>query len=199
MKKALLSCVLTAALFTACSQDNTEDDRLVCVDITPICFYIEVSDPAGNDLLDESRPDNLLDAITVSYDETDYTVQERLYYYGDDGLESRSTRTYIPTFIGLWSQLSWNYATNTAGNYQVVFGEFAGEESVAHREITLHIGSHEATLAYSNSCKWTAGDFPDIDRHFYLNGQELTDRPANLGLYAFTYTPTDGLQLQTAH
>ena len=183
--------LFTVSLFAACDSEGGGD---VIWDIAPVELSIFITDDEGNDLLDSTFQDNLVKDITVSYQDEIYPVMtEREYYEKQYG--NNQTRAYMPQFYGLILRQYWSHKTFTNGNFELVFGEFNGEENIDKREITLNLpDGRQAILSYKNSFKWKSNGDPNKSTVFYLNGQELKDDAGKYGAYNFQYTSTQGLK-----
>ena len=183
--------LFTVSLFAACDSEGGGD---VIWDIAPVELSIFITDDEGNDLLDSTFQDNLIKDITVSYQDDIYSVMtEREYYEKQYG--NNQTRAYMPQFYGLILRQYWSHKTFTNGNFELVFGEFNGEENIDKREITLNLpDGRQAILSYKNSFKWKSNGDPNKSTVFYLNGQELKDDAGKYGAYNFQYTSTQGLK-----
>lgn len=192
--KRLIGFIITlfaVSLFVACDSEGGGD---VIWDIAPVELSIFITDSEGNDLLDSTFQDNLVKDITVSYQDEIYPVMtEREYYEKQYG--NNQTRAYMPQFYGLILRQYWSHKTFTNGNFELVFGEFNGEENIDKREITLNLpDGRQAILSYKNSFKWKSNGDPNKSTVFYLNGQELKDDAGKYGAYNFQYTSTQGLK-----
>ena len=101
----------------------------------------------------------------------------------------------MPHCSGLILRQYRSYKTYTYGDYELVFGEFDGEENIDKREITLNLPEgRQAILSYKNSFKWKSNGDPKKSTVFYLNGQELKDDAGKSGYYNFQYSATQGLK-----
>ena len=189
--KKIITILFTVCLFVACDSEGGGD---VIWDIAPVELSIFITDAEGNDLLDSTLQENLIKDITVSYQGEIYPVMtEREYYEKQFG--NNQTRAYMPQFYGLILRQYWSHKTFTNGNFELVFGEFNGEENIDKREITLNLpDSRQAILSYKNSFKWKSNGDPNKSTIFYLNGQELKDDAGKCGSYNFQYTSTQGLK-----
>ena len=89
--------MLAVCLFSACDSENSDD---LFWDITPVEFYIFITDSEGHDLLDSTFQNNLIKDITVSYQSKTYSVVTEHEYY--ERLHGKAqTRAYMPNFYGL--------------------------------------------------------------------------------------------------
>lgn len=183
--KGIIIMILAVCLCMAC--DNGGD---VIWDIAPVEFNIFISDSEGHDLLDSTYQGNLIKDIHVSYEGEDYPLlTEQEYYkktYGKAG-----TRAYMPHFYGLLLRQYWSHKTFTNGDFEMIFGEFDGEEDIDKREIILNLPNNQQIhLAYKNSFRWKSNGDPEKNTQFYLNGQELEDNAGRGGYYHFRHTNT---------
>ena len=184
--------MLAVCLFSAC--DSKEDNDDVFWDITPVEFYIFITDSEGHDLLDSTFQNNLIKDVTVSYQGKTYPVITEHEYY-EKLYGKAQTRAYMPSFYGLILRKFWNHKTCFDGNYQLVFGEFDGMENIDKREITLNLSNgHQVVLSYKNSFKWKSNGDPDKSTTFFLDGQELKDNSGKCGTYNFMYSDKEGLK-----
>lgn len=189
--KGILTMLFSISLFVACDSEGNGD---VIWDIAPVEFRIFITDSEGNDLLDSTLQTNMIKDITVSYQGEIYPVMtEREYYEKQYG--NHQTRHYMPLFYGLILRQYRSYKTYTYGDYELVFGEFDGEENIDKREITLNLpDGRQAILSYKNSFKWKSNGDPKKSTVFYLDGQELKDDAGKSGYYHFQYSATQGLK-----
>lgn len=185
--KETIIMMLAVCLFAACDSENSDD---VIWDITPISFFIFITDSEGHDLLDSTFQNNLIKDITVSYQGKTYPVVTEYGYY--DRLYGKAqTRFYMPNFFGLVLRKYWE----DHKNYELVFGEFDGMENIDKREITLNLpDDHQAVLSYKNSFEWKSNGKPNKNTVFYLDGQELKDNAGKCGTYNFLYSDNEGLK-----
>ena len=185
--KEFITILFTVCLFVACDSEGGGD---VIWDIAPVELSIFITDAEGNDLLDSTLQENLIKDITVSYQDDIYPVMtEREYYEKQYG--NNQTRAYMPQFYGLILRQYWSHKTFTNGNFELVFGEFNGEENIDKCEITLNLPDGRQTiLSYKNSFKWKSNGDPKKSTVFYLDSQELKDDAGKWGTYNFQYTAT---------
>jgi len=197
MKKCFYLClsalVLTIAGLSSCSNEEIGGSDVIW-DITPLEFSVFITDNQGHDLLDSATQNNMIKDITVIYQGETYPVQnERDFYEKRSG--GAKTRAILPNFKGLILYKYWSHMTFTSGDYELRFGEFDGTESIDKREIILNLPNGiQAKLAYRNNFKWKSNGEPEINRQFYLNGQELNDEAGKCGYYNFQYSDTQGLK-----
>ena len=211
LKKTII-LMLAVCLFSACDSENSDD---LFWDITPVEFYIIITDSEGHDLLDSTFQNNLIKDITVSYQGKTYPVVTEHEYY--ERLYGKAqTRFYMPNFYGLVLRKYWE----DHKNYELVFGEFDGMENIDKREITLNLpddhqavlsyknsfewnkreitlnlpDDHQAVLSYKNSFEWKSNGEPNKNTVFYLDGQELKDNAGKCGTYNFLYSDNEGLK-----
>ena len=163
--KETIIMMLAVCLFAACDSENSDD---LFWDITPVEFYIIITDSEGHDLLDSTFQNNLIKDITVSYQGKTYPVVTEYEYY--ERLYGKAqTRFYMPNFYGLVLR---KYC-EVHKNYELVFGEFDGMENIDKREITLNLpDDHQAVLSYKNSFEWKSNGEPNKNTVFYLDGSQ---------------------------
>ena len=187
--KGIITILFTVSLFVACDSEGGGD---VIWDIAPVEFSIFITDGEGNDLLDSTLQNNLVKDITVSYQGEVYPVMTEREYHEK---QYNQTRAYMPHFYGLILRQYWSHKTFTNGNFELVFGEFNGEENIDKREITLNLpDGRQAILSYKNSFKWKSNGDPKKSTVFYLDGQELKDDAGKYGYYNFQYTAKQGVK-----
>lgn len=178
--KEIVFMLLAVCLFAACDNNNGD----IVWDIYPINLNIFITDSEGHDLLDSTFQDNLIKDITVNYQEKTYPVMTEREYY------EKETRAYMPYFYGLLLK-----SVNAQTQAYLTFGEFAGDESIDKREITLNLPDGlQTVLSYKNSFKWKSNGSPKINTVFYLDGQELKDNSGKNGTYHFQYSHGKGLK-----
>lgn len=187
--KGIIAILFTVSLFVACDSEGGGD---VIWDIAPVEFRIFITDSEGNDLLDSTFQNNLIKDVTVSYQGEVYPVTTEREYYEK---KYNQTRAYMPHFYDFILRQYWSHKTFTNSNFELVFGEFNGEENIDKREIILNLpDGRQAILSYKNSFKWKSNGAPKKSTVFYLDGQELKDDAGKWGAYNFQYTTTQGIK-----
>lgn len=189
MKRIVFLAMLALGVLTACDNESGGGDDMIW-DLVPVTFNIYLSDSEGQDLLDSRYQDNLIKDVSASYEGEEYPLITEQEYY--ENQSKAQTRYYMPRFFGLMLVRPWkSYTVNDVNNvityddYEMVFGEFAGEENVEKREITLNLPNHQQIrLAYKNSFKWNNGK-PDKNTVFYLNGLEVKEGTGRDGCFHF--------------
>mgnify|MGYP007101857591 CR=1 FL=1 len=172
--------MLAVCLFAACG--NNED---IIWDVAPINLNIYITDSEGHDLLDSTFQDNLINDLTVNYQEKTYPVMTERQYY------AKETRYYMPHFSGLMLRQNWN----TKRDFRLVFGEFPGDEDIDKLDITLNLPDGRQTiLSFKNSFRWKSNGKPNKKTVFYLDGQELKDDSGKQGSYHFQYSQVQALK-----
>lgn len=190
MKKFSLFA-MAMCLLSACDTIGGGD---VIWDIAPVEFKIFITDSGGHDLLDSTVQNNLIKDITLSYQGETYPVMTDQEYMEKTYGHSQ-TRAYMPTFYGLILRKYWSHETFTYGDFELVFGEFDGEESVDKREVLLTMpNGRQVSLAYKNHFRWKSNGNPKISRQFFLDNQELKDDAGKSGMYHFQYSESKGLE-----
>jgi hypothetical protein len=135
-----------------------------------VCLFVACDSEGGGDVIWDIAPVELSIFITDAE--------------GNDLLDST-----------LQENLIKDITVSYQGEFELVFGEFNGEENIDKREITLNLpDSRQAILSYKNSFKWKSNGDPKKSTIFYLNGQELKDDAGKCGSYNFQYTSTQGLK-----
>ena len=125
MKKKSIFLGLPLALFalTACED---EPEEFLIWDFTCYSMEMEVSDEAGNDLLDPANADNILgDSIRVLYNGEIYSLDTA----------SITTRFNMPQPLAL--RYYQDYDTH---KYRLAFGEFTPEDDFKNESFTLDWG-----------------------------------------------------------
>lgn len=155
MKRLIYLCI-AAVMLVACDKEDLPDD--ICVDWTPVYFFIFAVDSAGNDIIKEDMPD-----MTVTFRGETYHVSN-LY---------ETTRAILPNFYGLcfirandtdWRTNPFN-AYNPPQNNFLAFGELDGSKDMdediiltwpdgSKNTIHYHCSDHKVTRK-EVSCKRT--------------------------------------------
>lgn len=190
--KVIFMAMLAGCVLAGCNKDSDNDE--VIWDIAGVGFYVFITDSEGHDLLDSTRAGFQVKDFSIDYQGDSYPLLTWDESY-KKWVAQTQTRVYIPVFMGLTLRQLWNSQTNAPGQYLLSFGEFDGKQNVEKREVKLSLmDGLQVTLAYSNTFKWKADGSPDIDRHFFLNGQEVTDEVGKTGVYRFRYEAGKGLE-----
>lgn len=165
----ILACVL-GLCFTSCGDDD------VIIDYVPIIFRVNIYDQQGNDLLDPSNPQNILDkGILMEYKGNDFSIADK---YGDQ-IQPTPSRYYLPMFYGL----SLAADKDQQGNlmyYTLKFGEFDASEKA---EYSCVLKITDLDLSYELTCKLNKPGKPQ----FFLNGDHLKKQM----VYKIVLTPEE--------
>lgn len=158
MKKKSIFLGLPLALFalTACED---EPEEFLIWDFTCYSMEMEVSDEAGNDLLDPANADNILgDSIRVLYNGEIYSLDTA----------SITTRFNMPQPLAL--RYYQDYDTH---KYRLAFGEFTPEDDFKNESFTLDWGDGTTDeISFDCYITWKDQD-PTVHKKLFLNGEEI--------------------------
>ena len=165
-----------AILFLLVSCSN--DDDFLILDYSPVEYEILVVNAAGDNLLDDSTPGNILgsemyielagERYEVNYGRPD----EPTFPYPS------LTRAYIPVWYGAFiSPYSYPYPHLPERGKRLYIGEFPGD-ATAEIKFKLYLDGHSYEISYHN--KEING--LDVDRHYYLDGKEIPSSSFTLTL-----------------
>ena len=172
----LLSCLGILGSFVSCNQDKEED--ILIIDYYPVAYEILVVNSDGENLLDESTPGNILN--TEMYIELSGERFDVHYGRSEDDIfpYPTTTRAYMPMWYGAFIFPYWYpYPDLPERDNRLYVGEFPGD---AHGEVKfkLSLDGHSYEISYVN--KKISG--LDVERHYYLDGKEISSSSFTLTL-----------------
>ena len=149
--------------------EDGDDDGGYCVDYYPVCFELLVLNSKGENLLEPSTSENILDSeMYMLFGDERYEVNygrpENSYFPGPS-----YTRVYLPMWYGAFIAPYWyQYPDLPDRDNRLHIGEFEGGiRGKVMFELVLN--NHHYIIGYEN--KKIEG--LDIDRHFYLDDNEI--------------------------
>lgn len=172
MKKLLLfSLVLLIALpFSSCKNDDDGPTPGLIWDFAPIILEVKVKNKYDQNLLSSKVPDNILnDNLFLIYknEMTPITLgwpQE----YGDRNEDD--TRAYLPHWFGAYIASSRSPWSADIGE-TLFIGEFDGQVD-GEKSLQLVLDNVVFDISFTNYVKYHK-DEVEVDRHFYVNGEEV--------------------------
>ena len=156
----LWTVLLCLPLLFACDDSNEEGgggDTPIW-DFYPICFYFDVQDAEGNNLLSPLTEGNILNQdIKAIYRGKEYGLNEPM----------ADTKAYLARIYGLRT------LETEDGHCQLWFGELQGDGTYENETLTLDWGDGTTdVITFSSRLTWKSPEDPEFDRHFFLNGVE---------------------------
>lgn len=166
MKRILFGMMAVLAL-ASCSKDEINSD----FDLVPIVFQFDVTNAAGESLIDKNSP--AYDADFVA--NTCITFQGKVYKMGEDAKEKAqpSTRAYYEDFHGIMIEQH-----GTKDNKVVArVGPFLSDYNWKSEEVEIHWGddSEDKIVFMSVITGKEKDNFPIFSRKFLFNGVECTE------------------------
>lgn len=134
MKRVLLFLVAVVAL-ASCSNDDVMDD----VDFVPVEFKFDVTNAAGESLIDKESPAYDSDFVANTY----IKFQGKVYKMNEDAEEKvkPSTRAYFEYFHGIMIEQQTAYGTNET-KVLAKIGPFLSDYDWKSEEIDIHWGDN---------------------------------------------------------
>ena len=168
-KNLIMASAVILAGFTSCNSDTDDDDDFWDVDYYPVIFEIEVLNDEGENVLDASTPGNILDKeMYVLLADEKYDV-----HYGRPSEPyfpyPHLTRVYMPSWWGAFISPYWYIHPDLPerGN-NIYIGEFPGDYN---GEVTFQLVLDNSTYSFTYKNK-VVGHL-QVERHFYLDGEEM--------------------------
>ena len=155
----LWTILLCLPLLCACDDSNEGGGGDTPIwDFYPICFYFDVQDAEGNNLLSPLTEGNILNQdIKATYRGKEYGLNEPV----------ADTKAYLARMYGLRT------LETKDGHCQLCFGELQGEDTYENETLTLDWGDGTRdVITFSSRLTWKSPEDPEFDRHFFLNGVE---------------------------
>lgn len=156
------------SLFMSCKHDEEDWDDVI-IDYSPVVFEILVVDSSGENLLEESTAGNILGSeMYIELSGEKYDVEygrpmDPVFPYPN------LTRAYMPEWYGAFIAPYWYpYPELPERTNRLYIGEFPGNAS-KEIKFLLFLDGNSYEISFIN--KKING--LDIDRHYYLDGQEI--------------------------
>lgn len=165
--KRILFCIMAIITFASCSKDNEEQETII-YDLVPIEFQFDITNAAGESLIDKDSP--AYDSVFIA--NTYIRFQGKEYKMGEDAKVNvkPSTRAYYEAFHGMMI-----YKTNTKTLAGI--GPFLSDYDWKSEEINIHWGdnSEDKIVFTSVITSRPKNQIPTISRKFLFNGNDCTE------------------------
>ena len=169
MKRILFFMMAVFALVSCSNEDYDED-----YDLVPIKFQFDVTNSAGESLIDKDSPAYDADFVANTY----VRFQGKVYKMEEDAEERAkpSTRAYFEYFHGIMIEKQIAYGTNEAKTLARV-GPFLSDYNWKSEEVEIHWGdnSEDKIVFTSVITGREKGNFPIFSRKYLFNGVECTE------------------------
>jgi hypothetical protein len=169
MKRFLLFLVAVVAL-ASCGND----DEIMDVDFVPVEFKFDVTNAAGESLIDKESPAYDSDFVANTY----IKFQGKVYKMNEDAEESAkpSTRAYFARFHGIMIEQQTAYGTNET-KVLAKIGPFLSDYDWKSEEIEIHWGdsSEDKIVFTSVVTKWNKDGAAEFSRKHLFNGADCTE------------------------
>lgn len=188
--KLLLNALRVLAMplllcFALCScnlNDEPNRDDLI-IDYSPIALRIKVQNAAGEDLVNPQHPLSLVrNKVYVEIGIKRFDLENGAEK--DPRSRIRRTVEVLRALPGFW----WGFLYNAPAKgshepWHLYIGDFDGGVD-AERTFRLHWGDGTTTMVkYTNKVHYKSrGKLPDVERHFYVGGQEVKPEKGYLTL-----------------
>jgi hypothetical protein len=159
MKKKTNILLLTLFALSGITLTSCEENWLH--DVIPFDINIIVEDANGNNLLNPEFEENIIDKITITYNDETYKIEK--------DKENVATRALPSKFYGL------RHFCSGSGRHFMTFGNFVGECNYKNEKITIHWGNGTSDeVTFTNKVKGGSHTPKlDITRTIKLNGQKI--------------------------
>lgn len=176
----LLLALISLIVFPSChsAEEEKEEHCPFDWDAYPIELIIKVVNEAGQDILDKSVTDNILNekmTLTIDRLTTEVAMSKP---YNSVGM----SRTYLPTWYGAYI---WQIDGDEK-YYCIVIGEFDGALN-GRRSMDLTLCGQKYELSFTNSVTYDGKNQKhNFDRCFYLDGKLIQSGGSPIGTYIIT-------------
>lgn len=173
----VLSILIPSVIFSSCKDDNESD---MIWDYYPVVFEIRVENNKKENLLDENVVGNILDTeMYMIFQGERYEVNKG--WPEGSFFPFPSTKVYMPVWYGAF--IAPYFFDNSQfeevperGN-RLYIGEFFGD-STGETSLELYLNGKSFWVSYINKIVKPG----QVDRHFYLNDQEIPSSTFTLTL-----------------
>ena len=171
--KRILFFMMAVFAFASCGDGNDEEENPI-VDFAPIEFMFDVTNSAGESLIDKDSPAYDADFIANTY----IKFQGKVYKMDEEAKDNvkPGTRAFFDTFHGIMTE-------------QLVYGDYEETKVVARigpllsdydwksEEIEIHWGdnSEDKMVFTSVITSWKDKWFPVWSRKYLFNGVDCTE------------------------
>lgn len=161
MKKKTNILLLTLFAFSSIILTSCEEKGFWCHDVSPFDINMIIEDADGNNLLNPEFEGNIIDEMTITYNDETYKI--------DNTKEKIATRALPSEFYGLRHLCSDN------GRHFITFGNFVGEHNYKEEKITINWGDGTSDeVTFTNKVRGGSHTPTlDITRTIKLNGKEV--------------------------
>ena len=165
--KRLLFFMMAVLALASCGKDETDDD----FDLVPIKFQFDVTNNAGESLIDKASPAYDADFVANTY----IKFQGKVYKMEEDAKDNvkPSTRAYFDYFHGIMIEQH-----GTKDNKVVArVGPFLADYDWKSEEVEIHWGdnSEDKIVFTSVITGKKKGNFPIFSRKYLFNGADYTE------------------------
>lgn len=172
MKRILFFMMAILAL-ASCSDSNDEEISITS-DFTPIEFMFDVTNSAGESLIDKDSPAYDADFIANTY----ITFQGKVYKMGEDAKDKvkPSTRAYSESFHGIMTE-QLVYGDYEETKVVARIGPFLSDYDWESEEIEIHWGDNSKDKIIFTSVITSMKDKlnPVWSRKYLFNGADCTE------------------------
>ena len=159
--------MMAVLALASCGKDETDDD----FDLVPIKFQFDVTNSAGESLIDKDSPAYDADFVANTY----MRFQGKVYKMEEDAKEKAqpSTRAYYEDFHGIMIEHPWTKDNKVVARV----GPFLADYDWKSEEVEIHWGdnSEDKIVFTSVITGREKGNFPIFSRKYLFNGVECTE------------------------
>lgn len=161
MKKKTNILLLTLFALSGIIITSCEEKGYWIHDVLPFDINMIIEDADGNNLLNPEFEGNIIDEMTITYNDETYKIEK--------DKENIATRMLYSEFYGL------RHFCSDTGRHFVTFGNFVGERNYKDEKITIHWGDGTSDeVTFTNKVKGGSHTPTlDITRTIKLNGKEV--------------------------
>lgn len=161
MKKKTNILLLTLLAFSSIILTSCEEKGFWCHDVSPFDINMIIEDADGNNLLNPEFEGNIIDQMTLTYNDETYKI--------DNTKENIATRALPSEFYGLRHFCCDN------GRHFITFGNFVGEHNYKEEKITINWGDGTSDeVTFTNKVRGGSHTPKlDITRTIKHNGQKV--------------------------
>ncbi len=168
--KRILFFVMAVFALASCSKDEIDCD----FDVAPTQFQFDVTNSAGESLIDKDSPAYDADFVANTY----IKFQGKVYKMNEDAEERAkpSTRAYFEYFHGIMVKKQIAYGTNET-KILVRVGPFLADYDWKSEEVEIHWGDNsEDKIVFTVVTVGREKDnFPILNKKYLFNGVDCTE------------------------
>ena len=159
--------MMAVLALASCGKDETDDD----FDLVPIKFQFDVTNNAGESLIDKASPAYDADFVANTY----IKFQGKVYKMEEDAKEKAqpSTRAYYEDFHGIMIEHPWTKDNKVVARV----GPFLANYNWESEEVEIHWGDNSEDKIVFTSVR-TSKDkdgFPIFSQKYLFNGVDCTE------------------------